>query len=500
MLKRKRSSGVLLHITSLPAKFGIGDMGPLAFKFADILVNSGQTHWQILPLVPTNLRTGNSPYNSSSSFAGNTLLISPEILENENLLESDFITSLPDLDIYRVDYAAVSSIKEKIVEKAYTSFRKNIAACRPEFEDFCSSNSHWLDDYALYKAIRRESGMPWHLWPASLRDRKDQALREKAQSHAELIGLEKFAQFIFFKQWHSLKTYCKNNGLIIIGDLPFYVNHDSADLWANPEIFRLDPKKKPVFVSGVPPDYFSKTGQLWGNPVYDWARLSATNFEWLLRRTQHCTKLYDIVRLDHFRGFLAYWEVPAEEKTAGNGRWVETPSKEFFDAFLEQFPLLPFTAEDLGVITPDVKEAMDRLGIPGMEVLLFAFGGSSDNPYLPDNHKQNSVVYTGTHDTNTAKGWFLNEATPAERNMFSRYVGRELYEEDVSWELIRLAMQSVADLCIIPLQDVLSLGAEARMNNPSKSTGNWEWRVPIEQFMNDALARLGEMTKTSSRY
>ncbi len=500
MLERKRSSGVLLHITSLPAKFGIGDMGPLAYEFADILVNSGQTHWQILPLVPTNLRTGNSPYNSSSSFAGNTLLISPEILENENLLESDFITSLPDLDIYRVDYAAVSRIKEKIVEKAYKNFRKNIAPCRPEFEDFCSSNSYWLDDYALYKAIRKESGMPWHLWPASLRDREDYALREKVQNLAELIGLEKFAQFIFFRQWHSLKAYCKNKGLSIIGDLPFYVNHDSADVWTNPEIFKLDPKKKPVFVSGVPPDYFSKTGQLWGNPVYDWARLSATNFEWLLRRTQHCTKLYDIVRLDHFRGFLAYWEVPAEEKTAVNGRWVETPSKEFFDAFLEQFPLLPFTAEDLGVITLDVREAMDRLSIPGMEVLLFAFGGSSDNPHLPDNHKQNSVVYTGTHDTNTVKGWFLNEATPAERNMLSRYVGRELCEEDVSWELIRLDMQSVANLCIIPLQDVLSLGAETRMNNPSKSTGNWEWRVPIEQFKNDALAKLGEMTKISKRY
>lgn len=498
MPRRKRSSGVLLHITSLPSEFGIGDLGPSAYNFVDLLANNGQTYWQILPLTPTSTRLGNSPYDSSSSFAGNTLLISPSLLVNENLLGADFVAGLPDLVDSRVDYRAVSILKQKLVEKACTNFRRT-KVHRSKFEEFCSENSFWLDDYALYNAISKESGIPWYLWPSDLRDREAQALADKSRGLSHLIELEKFAQFVFFKQWNNLRSYCKAKGLNIIGDLPFYVNHDSADVWANSELFKLGADKEPMFVSGVPPDYFSATGQLWGNPVYNWTHLSRTNFDLLLRRMEHCLKLYDIVRLDHFRGLLAYWEVPAHEKTAVNGRWVETPSKEFFDALSKRFPTLPFLAEDLGVITSDVRAVINRLDIPGMQVLLFAFGGSLDNYHIPDNYKQNSAVYTGTHDTNTVKGWFLHDATPSEKSALFRYVGKELSEEDVSWELIRLAIMSVADTCIIPMQDMLSLGAEARMNNPAKLEYNWEWKLTTKQLAADVLAKLRKLTAESSR-
>ena len=498
MSRRKRSSGILLHVTSLPSKFGIGDLGPQAYEFVDVLTNCGQTYWQILPLTPTDTRLGNSPYDSNSSFAGNPLLVSPELLVNENMVDADFVKSLSCPVVSRVNYGAVSAAKQKLIEKAYINFRKDRGEHSSEFEDFCSESSYWLDDYVLYKAIRKKNGTPWYLWPTNLRDREGQTLTHKSKSLAELIGLEKFGQFVFFKQWDSLQAYCEEKGLRVIGDLPFYVNHDSADVWANSELFKLDANKKPVFVSGVPPDYFSTTGQLWGNPVYDWAHLSTMDFELLLQRMEHCLRFCDVVRLDHFRGFLAYWEVPAGEKTAAGGRWVETPSKEFFDALRKRFPNLPFLAEDLGVITPDTRAAINRLDIPGMQVLLFAFSGSSDNYHRPNNYKQNSAVYTGTHDTNTVKGWFLNDATSLEKSELFRYVSRELSDEDVSLELIRQAMTSVADTCIIPMQDILSLGSDARMNNPSKPIGNWEWKL-TEGITTNVLAMLGELTSESSR-
>ena len=499
MPRRKRSSGVLLHVTSLPSKFGIGDLGPQAYKFVDLMSSSGQTYWQILPLTPTSTRLGNSPYDSNTSFAGNSLLISPELLVNEKLIDADFVESLSYPTSSRVNYEIASVVKQKLIEKAYINFKKIEGERSSKFREFCSENSNWLDDYALYKAISKESGVPWYLWPTSLRDREAQTLANKERTLAKLVESEKFAQFIFFKQLNSLRRYCRTKGLMVIGDLPFYVNHNSADVWANSELFKLDMSKKPTFVSGVPPDYFSATGQLWGNPVYDWHRLSNTRFELLFHRIEHCLRLYDIARLDHFRGFLAYWEVPAYEKTAMNGRWVETQSKEFFDALQRRFPTLPFLAEDLGVITSDVREVMNRLEIQGMQVLVFAFDGSSDNYHLPDNYKQNSAAYTSTHDTNTTKGWFLNDAIPSEKSTLFRYIGTELSEEFVSWELIKMAMMSVADTCIIPMQDALSLGAEARMNNPAKSRGNWEWRVTDEQLMGNALAELAKVTIDSMR-
>lgn len=498
MRRRRRSSGVLLHVTSLPSKFGVGDLGPQAYDFVNRLADSGQTYWQILPLTPTDARSGNSPYNSNSLFAGNFVLISPELLAKDGMIDTDLVKELSYHTASRVNYEAIAALKHRLIEKSYTKFKENKVQSF-EFEDFCSENSYWLDDYSLYKAISREIGTPWHLWPLSLRDREDQALEDKGRSISDLIEFEKFIQFVFFKQWGLLRAYCRAKGLKIIGDLPFYVNHDSADVWANSETFKLDANKKPRFVGGVPPDYFSATGQLWGNPVYDWTQLSTTKFELLFQRMEHYLRLYDIVRLDHFRGFLAYWEVPAREKTAVNGKWVQTTSEEFFDALQKRFPTLPFIAEDLGVITPDVREVMDKLEIPGMQVLLFAFSGSSDNYHLPHNYKQNSAVYTGTHDTNTAKGWFMDEANHSEKTMLFRYVGRELSEKDVSWEMIKLAMMSSSDECIIPVQDILSLGAEARMNNPAKPANNWEWKLTTTQLAIDNFTKLGELTAASSR-
>lgn len=493
----KRASGILIHITSLPSKFGIGDLGEWAYKFSNLLSEIKQSYWHILPLNPTSLDYGNSPYFSNSGFAGNPLLISPELLMNEKFLSNSI--ELINLPSKYVDYKAVSKFKEVIIEKAYKSFNQKFNDYKIEFEEFCDENSKWLDDYALYKALRRVFNSPWYLWPNHLRDREKSALNEKRETLKDFINFEKFTQFLFFKQWFSLKEYCNKKGLMIIGDIPFYVSYDSVDVWINSEIFKLDENKRPLFVSGVPPDYFSAKGQLWGTPVYNWEQLKRMDFEWWIDRIKHNLKLFDLLRLDHFRGFLAYWEVPADSDTAINGEWIKTPSEEFFNTLIKHFPNLPFIAEDLGVITPDVIEVRDRFGILGMRVLLFAFNGSPNNPHLPHNHLKNSVVLTGTHDTNTVKGWFLEEATQEAKNMLFKYTGKVLSEENVSWEFIRLAMISVANLSIIPMQDILSLGSEARMNKPSSTSHNWEWRVTTEQLMSNELQRFKELTEIFGR-
>jgi 4-alpha-glucanotransferase len=498
MIFEKRASGILLHITSLPSNSGIGNLGPYAYRFVDLLAETKQSYWQTLPLTPTDLEHENSPYIASSSFAGNTLLISPELLVNEQLLSENLTNLSLDLPHKKVDYGVVYKLKSETIRKAYEVFKKKIRNY-PDFEDFCDRNSKWLDDYALYKALKDKNSLPWYLWPSHLRDREKRALAEKKENLKDSIGLERFAQFIFFRQWHSLREYLKRKGLSIIGDLPFYVGYDSADAWSHPKIFKLDTEKKPLFVSGVPPDYLSKTGQLWGTPVYDWEELAASNFEWWMERIDHNMQLFNILRIDHFRGLIAYWEVPAEANTAINGRWVKTNSEDFFKTLTSRFPDLPFIAEDLGIITADVKEVINKFNIPGMKVLLFAFDGSSDNPHLPHNYSRNSVVLTGTHDTNTVREWFAKEATLEEKNILIKYLGKHLSEEEVSWEFIKLAMNSTANLSIIPLQDVLSLGAEGRMNNPAMSVNNWGWRVTEEQLMGDMFGKLGKITETSER-
>jgi len=371
--------------------------------------------------------------------------------------------------------------------------------CR--YENFVNANVHWLDDYALFIGLKeRFSGAPWNEWPREIRDRTQPALNEWTETLADSIKREKFNQFLFFRQWSALKSYCNQKQIQVIGDIPIYVSYDSSDVWTNSEYFKLDSDTKPAFVAGVPPDYFSETGQLWGNPVYCWDRLKETFYAWWISRMEHNLKYFDMVRLDHFRGFVAYWEVGAAEKTAINGKWVKTPAVEFFQTLLRRFPSLPIIAEDLGVITPEVREIMNVYEFPGMKVLLFAFGDSlATNPYIPHNHVRNCIVYTGTHDNNTVKGWFEHDATQGEKENLLAYFGREFDENTIAGQLVRTAMMSVASIAIIPIQDFLGLGAEARMNTPSVAFGNWEWRVAAAQLTPDLSAKISNLTKVYGR-
>jgi len=496
-----RSSGVLLHITSLPSAFGIGDLGPEAYRFAEeFLAATGQRVWQVLPLNPTDPDSGNSPYHSASAFAGNPLLISPELLRRDGLLQERDLQPPADLPAGRTDYAAVASWKGRLLDEAWGRFRQRRAG-RAAFRAFCDRHAWWLEDYALYLALRRRfGGRSWCEWPAEFRDRDPRALQAARQDCAEAIQREKFLQYAFFRQWHALKDYCNARGVWVMGDVPIYVAYDSADVWSRPEMFKLDASKRPTFLAGVPPDYFSATGQLWGDPVYDWQAIRATGYQWWIRRMEHNLTLCDMVRMDHFRGFCACWEVPAGEATAIRGRWVPGPGEDFFRALLRRRPTAALVAEDLGVITPDVRELMRRLGLPGMKVLLFAFNDDlATNPYVPHNHEPNCVVYTGTHDNDTARGWFENEAGPEVKERLFAYLGRRLAAEEVPWELIRLAMMSVARLCVLPAQDLLGLGSEARMNRPSVAFGNWEWRLDSVGALQEAAGRLRDMTRVYGR-
>jgi 4-alpha-glucanotransferase len=495
---KRRGSGILLHVTSLPSAFGIGDLGPAAYRFADFLSEAGQSYWQILPLNPTIPVTSNSPYTSASAFAGNTLLISPELLVKEGFLDQNDLNCAPEFP-QLIDYEAVHGYKRNLWERAYDRFKA--AGADSAYANFIKEQEWWLDGFALYNAIKNKlCGRAWSDWPEELRNREPNALRDIETRLCDEIAIEKFLQYLFFKQWGEVKRYCNRKGVQIVGDIPFYVNDDSADVWISPELFRLDERKRPVVVSGVPPDYFSRTGQLWGNPIYRWDVLRNSGYEWWVRRIAACLATADFVRVDHFRGFIAYWEVPASESTAINGKWVEAPAVDFFTTLFRKFPHLPIIAEDLGLITPDVREVMHQFGFPGMKVLLFAFGSDMPhNPYIPHNLPGNCVAYTGTHDNNTARGWFEHEATHEDRQRLFRYFGREITASEVSWELMRLLMMSSADTVIFPLQDVLGLGSEARMNTPSSRQGNWVWRFTTEMFDSDIGKRLGEMTGTYAR-
>jgi 4-alpha-glucanotransferase len=481
----KRGSGILLHITSLPSDDSLGNLGPGAYRFVDFLAAAGQSLWQVLPLNPSSPGEGNSPYSSSSAFAGNTLLISPGLLESQGCIkETPPPSGFPK---NRVDFGAAIEYKNRILEDAYHMFEER--QDKGEYETFCRENSYWLDDFALFTALKDFfEGKGWEEWPDDIRDRKPDALSYYGRKLADRIRRQKFWQFLFYRQWTALKEYANEHEVEIMGDIPIYMSYQSADLWSHPEIFKLDQKKKPLYVAGVPPDYFSKTGQLWGNPVYNWDKLRETGFEWWIRRLEHNLKLCDRLRIDHFRGLVAYWEVSADEKTAINGDWIDVPSDDFFGKLKERFPSFPIVAEDLGVITPDVKKLIARLGVPGMKVLLFAFGkGFPTNPYAPHNHIKNCVVYTGTHDNNTVKGWFEHEATEDEKESLKRYLRHDISLENVHNIFVRMAMASVADTIIVPIQDILGLGAEARMNIPSTPNGNWEWRLEPE-YLTDALA------------
>ena len=495
----KRASGILLHISSLPSDYGIGDFGPAAFRFVDFLAEAKQSFWQILPLNPTDTAFGSSPYHSISAFAGNPLLISPEFLVREELLENRDLDSLPIYPREKVSYPAVSADRRRILGIAYQRFKK--MKNNHEFEEFCSVNSHWLEDYCLFAALKsRFHGQVWSRWPAEIQDRKPQSLCLLKKELSDSIEMEKFIQFIFSQQWFALKDYANQKEIKIIGDIPIYVEYNSADLWVHPEIFKLDKEKRPYVVAGVPPDYFSKTGQLWGNPIYRWKTLKEKRYDWWFRRIGHNLILADIVRIDHFRGLVGYWEVPASENTAINGKWIKAPAADFFNKLIKKFSHFPIIAEDLGIITPDVKKIMQHFGFPGMKVLLFAFGEDNPaHPYLPHTYGRNCVVYTGTHDNNTVKGWFENEASVEARKRLFRYLGKELIADEVAWALIRLAMMSVADTVIFPMQDILGLGQEARMNIPATVQGNWQWRLLPEQLSPLAAKKLLEMTDIYGR-
>ena len=496
----KRGSGILLHITSLPSPYGIGDMGTDAYNFADFLSESNQKYWQILPLNITCNTYGNSPYSSFSAFAGSHLLISPDQMVNHGFLSKSDIKDVPSFSSASVDYPGVSAFKNRLFNLAYERNREKLSN-HNEFQRFCSENSDWLGDYSLFISIKAHlNGIEWGQWPEDLRDRKESSLKEYSEILYDAILKEKFLQFIFFTQWFSLKNYCESKDIKIFGDIPIYVNYDSADVWANQEIFSLDEDKRPLFVAGVPPDYFSSTGQLWGHPVYNWDLIQNSGYIWWMERIKHNLKLFDMFRLDHFRGFVAYWQVHSSEETAINGKWVEAPADHFFTTLQESFPDISIVAEDLGIITQDIRDIMWKFEFPGMKVLLFAFGNDlANNPYAPHNHVKNCVIYTGTHDNNTIGGWFKKELTPDDRNRISKYLGREVTEKTIHWDLIRTAMMSVADIAIIPMQDILGLGEKERMNLPGSPSGNWEWRVTSDKLSPSLSEKLSEITKLYGR-
>ncbi|MFQ4145808.1 4-alpha-glucanotransferase [Chlorogloeopsis sp. ULAP02] len=501
-----RASGILLHPTSLPSQFGIGDLGKSAYEFVDFLDRSGQKLWQILPLGPTGYE--HSPYIMNfSTFAGNPLLISLEELVKENLLSEEELTPLPESasqNPNQVHFDAVIPHKTKFLRLAFKRFQQTLnEKSNPEFEQFCQEMSAWLDDYVLFMALlEANDGKAWSDWESTLARREPGALQAATEKFQEEIFYHKFLQFKFFQQWSRLRTYANDKNIKIVGDISIYVCHNSADVWATPDIFQLDPQTlAPAYIAGVPPDYFSATGQLWGNPVYDWDKLQQTNFAWWIERFRATLQYVDIVRIDHFRGFEAYWRVPAGEETAINGEWIKAPGVEFFETLGETLGSLLVMAEDLGIITPEVEELRDRFDFPGMRILQFAFSGDSDNAYLPHHYVKNCVVYPGTHDNDTAIGWW-QQATAQEKQMVAKYLGYTLPEEikEINWLFIRMALASVADLAIIPLQDILGLDGSGRMNDPSVNAGNWRWRYSSsEQLTPELSQRLLEMTQLYCR-
>ncbi|MBN3891902.1 MAG: 4-alpha-glucanotransferase [Nostoc sp. JL31] len=493
-----RSSGILLHPTSFPSRFGIGDLGLEAYRFIDFLKESHQQYWQVLPLGPTGY--GNSPYMCYSAMAGNPLLISPEKLLEEGLLSEEDFANLPGFPVEKVDFDQVVPIKIGLLKKACDNFRTNATPIQQkEFAGFCDSKAYWLDNYALFMALKDDNeNANWHAWKPEFVKRDPQALEQAQHRLNGEIYYYKFVQFEFFRQWSDLKSYANMRGIDIIGDIPIYVAHDSADVWAHPDIFCLDEETGAAAqMAGVPPDYFSATGQLWGNPVYNWEELQKQDFKWWVQRFEAMLDYVDIIRIDHFRGFEAYWSVPQGEETAMNGKWVEAPGDAFFAAIREKLGKLPVLAEDLGVITPEVEALRDKYEFPGMKVLQFAFGSDPSNPFLPFNYPRNAVVYTGTHDNDTTVGWF-NSANDNEKHNLWLYLGC-ISPEGIQWDLIRLALSSIANQAIIPLQDVLGLGNEARMNFPSVAEGNWEWRYQAGALTDELRDRLKVLTRLNGR-
>jgi 4-alpha-glucanotransferase len=494
-----RSAGILLHPTCLPGPYGIGDLGPAAHAWVDALVRARQSWWQVLPLGPTGY--GDSPYQCFSAFAGNPYLLSPEVFQADGLLNTEEVTA-PLFPAGQVDYGPVIRFKVRLLARAWENFQAGAApALRAPYEQFCREQARWLDDFALFMAIKdAEGGRSWLEWPAELILRKAAALKQARRELADAIRQHKFRQFLFFRQWSALKNHANSLGIHLIGDLPIFISIDSADVWANPRLFLLDRQRRPKVVAGVPPDYFSATGQLWGNPLYDWEALQKTGYAWWVDRLRSTLAQVDLVRLDHFRGFEAYWEIPAGNPTAEIGRWVPGPGADLFKVLRRALAgrgRLPLIAEDLGVITPPVEALRRQFHLPGMVILQFGFGGAFEARFLPHNYERNSVVYTGTHDNDTTRGWY-EHLTDRERTFLKRYVPH--VTDDVVWELIRVAWASVADYALAPLQDVLNLGTEARMNRPGRAGGNWRWRFSADMLTDAVLDRLADLTEVYGRW
>jgi 4-alpha-glucanotransferase len=493
-----RASGILLHPTSLPGRFGMGDLGPEAYRFVDFLTATKQRLWQVLPLGPTG--HGNSPYLCYSSMAGNPMLISLEVLCDRSLLYPDELHDLEQFSPYQVNFDEVMPIKMRLLERAASRFREVASAEDQAAMDQFTADCHfWVEEFAFFMALKNaHGGAPWTEWPSPLARREPEAMAEWREKLASDIFCHTFLQFEFYRQWQSLRQYANDRQIQIIGDIPIYVAHDSVDVWAFPHNFMLDPETlDPALMAGVPPDYFSETGQLWGNPTYNWEELQARDFNWWIQRITALLGYVDIIRVDHFRGLQAYWGVPTGETTAINGQWIEAPGTELFETVREKLGTLPIMAEDLGLITPEVEALRDKFEFPGMKILHFAFGGGSDNPYLPCNYVSNSVVYTGTHDNDTTVGWF-EKIPDHERDRLEQYLGCQS-PEGIHWTMIRLALLSVSNQAIIPLQDVLGYGSDCRMNTPGQSEGNWAWRYQTEAMTEEICDRLRWLTELSNR-
>ncbi|HEX2975859.1 MAG TPA: 4-alpha-glucanotransferase [Bacteroidales bacterium] len=494
--RMNRAAGVLAHISSLPGKYGTGDLGHEAYDFTDKLQENGQSYWQILPFNPVSEGLAWSPYSSASAFAGNTIIISPDLLVRSRLITEEAVQQINFRETYNSDLSLADQLRERLISMAYEVFSKSERPWEKKlFNDFCEKQKYWLDDFALFSVLKKEyHGKPWYDWPDAIMDRNVKSLTTIRLRYQEQIRTIKFAQYLFQKQWLELRDYCSVNGISIIGDVSFYVNYDSADMWAHPELFKLDADMNPLFVAGVPPDFFSETGQLWNMPVYNWDKMRKTGFDWWMNRMRRNLELCDIIRLDHFRGFSAYWEVPAGETTSVNGQWIEGPGRKFFDRVQKEFPSMPFIAEDLGDIDDKVYRLRDYYSLPGMVVLQFAFGSQTPtSPYIPHNYLRNSIVYTGTHDNNTTIGWFRNELEPEARRVAEEYIGHSIDQGRSNEDFIRLAYSSVAKIAIIPIQDILGLDEAARLNKPSTAENNWKWKMKKSDFQNPFFSRLRQL-------
>ena len=495
-----RSSGVLLHVTSLPGPYGIGEFNEHAYAFVDWLASAGQTYWQLMPLAPTGF--GDSPYQSFSAFAGNPYLISPDALRRDGLLTDEDLGDLPEFSDERVNYELQYQWRNDILRKAFKRFQAGASRQhKQEEEAFRQQEADWLDDYALFMALKNaHDGRPWSDWEADIRDRTPEAMRRWKEQLAHEMDYYVFMQWLFYRQWNALHDYARDRGVQIIGDIPIFVAMDSADAWTNREQFHFDKQGQPTLVAGVPPDFFSETGQLWGNPLYRWDVMQEDGFQWWIARFRANLRLYDVIRIDHFRGFDEYWAVPAGEETAVNGEWVKAPGHELFEAVRQALGNLPIIAEDLGLITPGVEKLRDDFEFPGMAVLQFAFGGGdwSENHFLPENIKVNRVAYTGTHDNDTTRGWWMGASEEEQRHV--REYLPKVTEETVARQFVELVWSSRAKIAIVPLQDLLNLGSEARMNLPGTlGDHNWTWRVQAGAFTPELARELRELTERYKR-